>query len=215
MSLPTFQPMTLTRKAKPFNAADWIFEIKHDGFRSLAYVENHMCRLVSRKGNLFTSVSVLSEWIGQHLNVDNAVLDGEIVCLDIFGRSLFNKLLFRKHEPNFRLCFCAFDLLWLNGKDVRNLSLIDRKGLLETIVPKKPSRVLYMTHVEEDGTRLFELSCQLDLEGIVAKQKDSLYEPSTRKPAWLKIKNRNYSQAEGREEFFRKNKQIDPANHGN
>jgi bifunctional non-homologous end joining protein LigD len=203
MSLPKVEPLTLGRKPRPFDSDDWIFEIKHDGFRSLAYIENHHCRLVSRNGNEFKSFPALAEWIGEHLDVKNAILDGEIACLDMFGRSLFNKLFFRKRESTFLPQFCAFDLLWLNGRDARGLPLLERKHLLQGIVPKKPSRIQYMSHWEGESTRLFKLICDLDLEGIVAKRKDSLYNPGARRPAWFKIKNRDYTQAVGREEFFK------------
>jgi bifunctional non-homologous end joining protein LigD len=99
--------------------------------------------------------------------------------------------------------FFAFDLLHLNGEDLRGLPLIQRKARLKRLLRRKRSRILYVDHIEKHGPRLFEKACGLDLEGIVAKWKDSLYR-ATEKPSpyWIKIKNRNYTQAEGREELF-------------
>jgi bifunctional non-homologous end joining protein LigD len=122
-----------------------------------------------------------------------------IACIDDSGRSIFNDLLFRRRE----CLFFAFDLLHLNGEDLRGLQLIERKARLKRLLRRKRSRVLYVDHIEKHGLRLFEKVCALDLEGVVAKRKNSVYR-ATEKPSpyWIKIKNRNYSQVEGREEFF-------------
>jgi len=78
----SFQPMPLTRKAEPFNHPDWLFEVKWDGFRCLAYIEHGRCRLVSRNGNEFKSFPTLNSALPQECHTKRAVLDGEIVCLD-------------------------------------------------------------------------------------------------------------------------------------
>jgi hypothetical protein len=96
--------------------------------------------------------------------------------------------------------FVAFDLLWLNGQDLRTLPLIERKERLALIVPAAPFFLLYVDHVEARGKDLFTLVCAQDLEGIVAKPKDSPYDPERTK--WFKIKNPQYSQREGRREMF-------------
>ena len=84
--------MALFRRPDAFDHSDWIFEIKHDGFRGLAYVEEGRSRLLSRRGNPYRSFGELSAWIGRHLQVENAVIDGEIACLDAEGRSRFSDL---------------------------------------------------------------------------------------------------------------------------
>src|SRR5262249_2103859 len=115
------------------------------------------------------------------------------------GRPIFRDLLFgRRH-----CVFIAFDLLYLNGKDVRTLPLIERKAMLKKLLRRKRSRILYLDHVEGDGRLLFEQIVKLDLEGIVCKRKDSPYKV-TEKPSryWIKVKNSRYSQLEGREELF-------------
>ena len=99
--------------------------------------------------------------------------------------------------------FIAFDLLFLNGKDLRTLPLIERKAMLKRLLRQKRSRILYLDHVEGDGRLLFEQIVKMDLEGIVCKRKDSPYKV-TEKPSryWIKVKNSRYSQLEGREELF-------------
>lgn len=97
----TLRTMPLVRRPKPFSHRDWIYEIKGDGFRSLAFIENGRCRLVSRNGNQFSSFDVLREALPQEIDAKSAVLDGEMVVLDDSGRSVFNDLLFHRAEPVF------------------------------------------------------------------------------------------------------------------
>ena len=194
--LPRIQPMRL-RITKPFDDPDYIFELKHDGFRALAYIEDGSCRLVSRNANQFKSFQSLTESLSK-LKVRSAILDGEVVCLDANGISQFNQLFSRQGKP----VFYAFDLLWLNGEDLRNVPLIERKQhLCELIRTNKLERIIYAQHVEGDGKLLFEEICNNDLEGIVAKRKHGIYKSNG--IGWLKIKNPKYSQAEGRHEWRR------------
>ena len=123
VGFPQFQPMCLARTREAFDHADFVFELKYDGFRALAYVDAGACRLVSRRNHVYKSYAPLCEWIGKHLGADNAVLDGELACLDEEGRPQFDRLLRRRGEP----VFVAFDLLWLNGRDLRRRTLLDRK----------------------------------------------------------------------------------------
>ena len=97
--LPAIRPMTLVRAGEPFSDPDWLFELKHDGFRTLAYVERGKCELISRRRNVYKSFESVREAISRLLRVDNAILDGEIVCLDASGHSLFKELLYRRGEP--------------------------------------------------------------------------------------------------------------------
>jgi len=191
--------MRLSRRAEPFDSADFIFELKIDGFRALAHIADGQGELISRNRNVFRGFSELATWIAQHLRVESAVLDGEIACLDERGRPNFRDLLFRQRQ----CIFVAFDLLWLNGKDLRVLPLVERKALLKRLLRRKRSRILYLDHVEADGRLLFEEIVKMNLEGIVCKRKDSPYKV-TEKPSqyWITVKNPNYSQAEGREELF-------------
>ena len=189
--------MPLKWHREPFSHPDWLFELKHDGFRALALVRNSSCRLISRNGNPFSSFDPLSKAIPAELKAASAVLDGEIVCLDESGKSQFNELLFRRGEPR----FYAFDLLWFNGKDLRYDALHERKRQLKAITTNR-IHLLYCDHIEEHGERLFEIACQNDLEGIVAKPKNSPYIFSEKETCWLKLKNPDYTQALGRDELF-------------
>jgi bifunctional non-homologous end joining protein LigD len=170
--------MRLRRFSKPFDDPDYIFELKHDGFRVLAYVDSGECRLVSRnlKNLKFESLrAALTK-----LPVKNAILDGEIICLDSRGVSQFNALLARKVEP----VLYAFDLLWQHGEDLRKRPLIERKERLQRLIqPGGIGRVLYAQHVEGRGKEFFEVICQRDLEGIVAKRQRGAEAGSTRQEA--------------------------------
>lgn len=124
-------------------------------------------------------------------------MDGEIVCLGADGRSRFNDLLFRRQRP----IFAAFDLLSLNGEDLRSLPLMARKRQLKAIMPRVQSRVLYVDHVVGRGRALYRAACKNDLEGIVAKWCHGTYQAG-HGTSWLKIKNLSYSQIDGRHELF-------------
>jgi bifunctional non-homologous end joining protein LigD len=104
--LPQIVPAKLARSLAAFNDPDWLFELKHDGFRSLAYIENGQCRLVSRYRNTYKSFETLSHDLAR-LRVENAILDVEIVCLDSNGHGQFKELLYRRG----RTVFFAFDLV--------------------------------------------------------------------------------------------------------
>jgi len=162
-ALPTFTPLPLARRRDPFDHRDWLFELKLDGFRALAYVERDKCRLVSRNGNTFKRFAPLAAEIAVALRgVRSAILDGEVVCLDHAGRPLFNALLYRRREP----CFVAFDCLWLDGRDLRRLPLIERKRVLRGIVPRRRPCVQYLPHLHRRGVDLFTEVVQRDLEGV-------------------------------------------------
>ena len=201
---PTFQPLTLGRAPAPFSHPDWLFEVKWDGFRSLVRIEQGKCRLISRNGNDFKSFRALNESLLAELNVQSAVLDGEIVCLNDAGKTEFRDLLFRRGEPR----FVAFDLLWCDGQDLRYSPLTERKHRLRSILPTKSERLMFCDHVEHDGESLFRVACDNDLEGVVAKRK---FDPYIEKQAsWLKIRNTNYSQWTGRQELFDRERESDP-----
>jgi bifunctional non-homologous end joining protein LigD len=191
--------MRLSRRSEPFDSDQFIYELKIDGFRALAQIQDGQGELVSRNGNTFRGFAELATWIGEHLRVESAALDGEICCLDEDGRPNFRDLLFRKRQ----VIFIAFDLLYLNGRDLRPLPLVERKKMLKRLIRRKRARMFYLDHVEGDGCLLFEQIRNMDLEGIVCKRKDSPYKV-TEKPSryWIKVKNARYSQLEGREELF-------------
>jgi bifunctional non-homologous end joining protein LigD len=192
--LPSITVAKLARSLAAFNHPDWLFELKHDGFRALAYIEDGKCQLVSRHRNTYKSFETLASDLSR-LQVKNAILDGEIICLDSEGRSQFKDLLYRKG----RAILFAFDLLWLNGTDFRHTPLIDRKSKLHRIIHhSQRSQIIYAQHVEGQGKLLFEEVCGRNLEGIVCKRKRGIYAEQ----GWIKIKNPKYTQAEGRHEMF-------------
>ena len=196
---PSISPLELQQIDTPFDHPDWIFEIKFDGFRSLAAIENGTCNLISRRANAFKQVPDLRIALPNDLKgVDEAVLDGEIVVLDERGASLFGPLMKSNSKP----IYAAFDLVYLNGEDLSDVPLLERKKRLRSIVRKNASRVLYVDHVVGLGKALFAEVCKRDLEGIVAKLAISPYKAVRRASPWIKIKNPNYTQKEGRGELF-------------
>src|SRR6266567_8134348 len=127
---PHFQPMPLQRRSLPFDDPDWLFELKYDGYRSLAVIEHGRAQLLSRNGHPFASFSALAESISDSLPNTRAVIDGEICSLDRHGRPQFKNLMFRRGNP----CFFAFDLLTCDGKDLRTERLLDRKQELRRLL---------------------------------------------------------------------------------
>src|SRR4051794_17852507 len=113
--LPVFSPIRLATLPAPFDHSDFIFELKYDGFRAVAHLDRGGVRLVSRKGNVYKSFPRLADGIAGALNGRSVVLDGEIVHFDPDGRPQFYELL-RRRSPQH---FCAFDLLAINGRDLR------------------------------------------------------------------------------------------------
>jgi bifunctional non-homologous end joining protein LigD len=188
--------MQLSLLPEPFDHPRFLYEIKHDGFRSLAYVSDGKCELVSRRKNTYKSFKKLQAEIGESLKVKTAIIDGEICCLDSKARSLFYELLRRRGTP----VFYAFDLLYLNGKDLRHEPLIQRKRELEKLIKSaKCSSLLYAQHIEGRGPELFGLICKKDCEGVVAKRCEGMYSITE---TWFKFRNSKYSQWEGRRELF-------------
>ncbi len=204
--LSHFQPMPLRRVAEPFVDREWLFELKYDGFRALAFVADSRCRLVSRNGNEFRSFAVLAEDLGPALQ-GTVVLDGEIACLDRYGRPQFYDLLYRRRAP----VFIAFDILARGRNDLRHLPLVDRKLELRRVLSKaKSPAVLYADHVEGNGIGLYERVCEMDLEGVVAKHRWGNYTSDAEASTWLKIRNRSYSQWAGRREAFERERHREP-----
>jgi|SRR5579883_435710 len=191
--------MRLSRRSEPFDSDLFVYELKIDGFRALARLQGGKGELISRNGNVFRGFAGLADWLAAHIRAESAIIDGEIACMDEDGRPNFRDLLFRQRE----CVFIAFDLLFLNGRDLRAMPLLDRKAQLKKLIRRKRARVLYLDHVAGDGTLLFEQVVRMDLEGIVCKRKDSPSKVTDkRSPYWIKVKNQRYSQLDGREELF-------------
>jgi bifunctional non-homologous end joining protein LigD len=202
-------PMPLLKRRLPFDDPEWLFELKYDGFRALAVIEHGRAQLLSRNGHPFASFSSLAESISDSLPNVRAVIDGEICSLDRRGRPQFRNLMFHRGNPP---CFFAFDVLTCDGKDLRTERLLDRKQelrrLLAKVSPRFPLR--YADHIQGSGTALFQRICELDLEGIVAKHKFGPYIIERDHSTWFKILNREYSQKDGREELFDRERHQEP-----
>jgi bifunctional non-homologous end joining protein LigD len=205
--LPTTSPITPVLRSRPFDHSDYLFELKYDGFRAIAYFQNGTCELVSRNKHVFGTFKSLRTWLAENVRVRDAIIDGEICCLDDYGRPCFNDLTTGTRPPY----FAGFDLLWLNGEDLRGLPLVERKKRLKARVAPAPAFLFYVDHVEERGKDLFSAACAKDLEGIVAKPKQSAYDPVRTK--WFKIKNPNYTQRDGRREMFNSFKGYNDVSH--
>jgi bifunctional non-homologous end joining protein LigD len=163
------------------------------------------CKLVSRKQVVYKSrpfVSLCTLLGG--LPVRDAILDGELVCLDADGRSQFMELMRRRKQA----CYYAFDLLWLNGADLRQEALVDRKAKLRKLVRGRAG-ILYADHLQGGAVEIFRVCCAQDLEGIVIKAARGPY--SETPCSWLKVINPNYSQHRGRREMFERFHQRMPA----
>jgi bifunctional non-homologous end joining protein LigD len=186
-----FTPMLARLVKEPFDRKGWIFEIKWDGFRAIAEVNGAGgVTLYSRRHNSFNK---RFPTITQELKESrrSAVLDGEIVALDEKGHSRFEWLVNRGPQRG-TLVYYVFDLLFLDGKDLRQLPLLERKAKLKALL-NRMQRVVYLDHVEEHGLHVFAYVLQLGLEGIVAKDRRSPYIPGPLLTHyWLKIKNPDF-----------------------
>jgi bifunctional non-homologous end joining protein LigD len=192
-------PMLATAVPKPFNDPAWLFEIKWDGYRAIAFIQNNAVRLVSRNQNNLTSQYSELATIPAQLKATSAILDGEIVALDEQGRPSFSQMQQRTgftspkkrtaRKPEIPILYYAFDLLYLDGQDMRKLPLEERKKKLAALIQSSgpDGNLRYSDHVETQGLDLFEVAAQKGLEGIVAKRKSSVYE-ERRSQNWLKIK---------------------------
>jgi bifunctional non-homologous end joining protein LigD len=197
-TLPDVQPILLTPRRDPFDDPAWLFESKYDGYRGLLHVTRQGCYIRSKRGNVLRRFHELCLWVREELPVREAILDGEVVALDGEGRQNFRALITGKGN----LHYAAFDALWLNGKDLRELPLVRRKRALEKLIPATTTVLSRVFTVEERGRDLFAAAQRLDLEGVVAKRKADFYDPA--KTCWYKIKNSAYTQGEDRWELFQK-----------
>ncbi len=190
------QPMAATLVDKPFSDPDWLFEIKWDGVRALAWIKNGKLTLRSRTGLDITDQYPELGALPEHLQAAQAILDGEVVALDERGGGDFERLQQRMNtsRPPARLqqqvpvTYYLFDLLYCDGYDLRQSPLVERKRLLRQILsPIDPFR--YSDHQAEHGKELFELAREQNLEGILAKHARSPY-VTRRSPYWAKFKVR-------------------------
>lgn len=188
--LVTVDPVRFVSRPEPFDDAAWLFEPKYDGFRGLLYASPLGCEIRSRRDYRFDRFHDLCERVAAVLRGRSAILDGEIVALDRQGRPVFRDLL----RGRGYCAFAAFDLLWLDGEDLRQLPLVERKHRLEELLPADTGPLYKILTVDEFGRALFQAARKLDLEGIVAKRKLDAYEAGT---VWYTVRNPAYSHGGG------------------
>jgi bifunctional non-homologous end joining protein LigD len=190
------EAMAASLAGKPFRDPDWLFEIKWDGYRVEAVVNDGKVRIWTRRGNdaetYFGHLLSPPSWI----NAEQAIVDGEVVALDEDGVPDFGLLQERisavrsGHNRSANgLIYQAFDLLYLDGRLLVNVPLEDRKRLLKSVLKPHP-RVIFASHIETEGIEFFRAAEKQHLEGLIAKHRRSRYEPGRRSTAWLKLKVR-------------------------
>jgi bifunctional non-homologous end joining protein LigD len=218
-SMPaSIQPMLASVIEKPFDDPNWLFEIKWDGYRAIAFIEAGKVRLVSRNQNDLTPRYAELRELAKFVNAKTAILDGEVVVLDEQGRSSFSLMQqrtgIRSHgrqatpRSELPILYYAFDLLYLDGYDLRRVALEERKRVLKEILTAG-EMVRYSDHYAGQGIALFDAAKQKGLEGILAKHRSSTYE-ERRSHEWLKIKITQtvdcviggYTDPEGTRQYF-------------
>ncbi len=183
-----YQPMLLTEIEKPFQSKDWSFELKLDGIRAIAVLENKQVRITSRNDNDITSrFPVIVEQL-ESLDIEGAVFDGEVVQFDETGHPDFQALVqpFQAGKVTGGI-YCIFDLLALKGTDLIRKPLRERRAALEGLELDRPNLRL-VDAFPEDGALLFAQARKMGFEGIVGKKLDSAYEMGIRSQNWVKVK---------------------------
>lgn len=187
------KPMLAKQSDKAFDDKAWLFEIKWDGYRAVTQKNGKEILLYSRNGLSFQKTYPIVFDQLKNIKAD-ATLDGEIVVLNDEGKPDFQFLQHYSENQNRPIQYYIFDLLELNGKDTTALPLIERKELLQKIIPENPV-LKYSDHIPEKGKSFFRVSEEQNLEGIMAKKIDSKYYPGKRTSDWLKIKNHKTAEA--------------------
>jgi bifunctional non-homologous end joining protein LigD len=179
--------MLATLVDQPFNDKDWIFELKLDGYRAITEKQGRKLLFYSRNGlslkQKFPAIVSALKKIKQDM-----ILDGEIVVLNENNKPDFQRLQQYNPASHLPLAYYVFDLLSLENRDLKAMPLTERKKILKTLI-KKNTIVRYNDHIEMQGKDFYKTVRQEDLEGLVAKKKDSHYKPGCRTGEWLKIKN--------------------------
>jgi bifunctional non-homologous end joining protein LigD len=199
-AMPTsIYPMLAESISEPFDSPDWLFEIKWDGYRAVAFIEKGKVRLVSRNQNELTARYPELKDMAGFVKASNAIIDGEVVAIDEHGKPSFSLMQQRtgfrpggKRAPtnaDVPVLYYAFDLIYADGEDWRKIPLEDRKRKLASLITPGDS-LRFSDHYEEHGKALFEIAREKQLEGIVAKRRASCYEEH-RSREWLKIKIRH------------------------
>lgn len=188
---PGIDPIVPLPRPDAFDDPAWTFEPKYDGLRGFVYGSEAGCEIRSPWNDRFENFAELRARVERVLGTRDVILDGEIVSLDPRGRPVFNELL----RGRGYLAFAAFDLLWLDGRDLRGAPLGERKRELAALLPSDTGPLYKIFSLPEHGRALFEATKKMDLEGIVAKRTSDPYHQDT---VWYAIRNPAYRQGEGR-----------------
>jgi ATP-dependent DNA ligase len=185
-SIGAIEPCLPSPAKVPPSGPGWIHEIKHDGFRLIARRDVAGVRLFTRKGNDFTARFPQIAAAVAALPVRSCLIDGEAIVCDENGLAVFE--LVRRQRANATAVHCAFDLLELDGEDMRRLPIEQRKARLAKLLQGAPSDIVLNEHYDGDGTIIYRHACKLGCEGIVSKRLGSLYRLG-RTAHWVKVKN--------------------------
>lgn len=180
--LPDVEPITTVLLAEPFDDPEWVFEPKYEGFRGMVYSWAGSCEIRLARGISPLQKRGLWERVAEVLGRRDAILDGQIVSLNQQGKPVLQDLI----RGVGYLAFAAFDLLWLDGMDLRGRPLRERKLLLADLLPEDTGPLYKVLTIEEHGRALFGAIKKMELGGILAKAKSDAYHPDT---VWYQIKN--------------------------
>jgi bifunctional non-homologous end joining protein LigD len=176
MPKSAFEPCIPTRATTVPAGKDWLHEIKHDGYRLIVEREGKRVRLFTRNGHLWTDRYPLTVEAALRNRSSSFVIDGEAVLLGVDGISDFNGLHSRRYDDEVQLY--AFDIMALDGEDLRKLPLTMRKTNLARLLARRPDGIFVAPfETGEIGPDLFRKACEFGLEGLVSKRRDSLYRP--------------------------------------
>jgi bifunctional non-homologous end joining protein LigD len=189
--LPKIDPIIPVLSRTVPAGREWLYEAKLDGFRGVLSIENGRGSFLSKSKRPMPRFKELADLLARSMRLDDAIFDGEIVVMTDTGPD-FHALFAARGEP----AYAAFDLLWLNGTDLRPLPFHKRKRQLRKVTRKGP--IAYVEALRDPT--LFDAAVRLDIEGIVAKRRGDPYGEETQ---WLKVKHGDYTQSVGRAELFR------------
>jgi bifunctional non-homologous end joining protein LigD len=179
-------PCIPTLAAKPPSGPDWVHEVKHDGYRLIVRRDGKTVLLFTRRGHDWTHRYPAIAAAAAKLRARSFTLDGEAVVSGADGVAVFEAL-HRRHRATDAMLY-AFDLLELNGKDLRPLPLSERKARLARLLARAPIGIVFNEHTDHDGAVVFRHACKLGLEGIVSKRVSAPYRSGPSRD-WIKVKN--------------------------